>query len=761
MLPASSHVRQSATANLHQGEVAPPSAKRRRVRKGTRSCWECKRRKIRCLFAAADDAICIGCQDRRVPCVSQEMPEDLSPARKGSRHLYDRISRIEDAMKHWLAAGPPGFTHADEQRPPLNYHRRALPTPAESLGEPTPHSSSHAGYGEVSADPELTVLQHLLAALPASEDVQILLQESARPALYTELTNTQPRSKLTRENLAVARSSLAELPGPSSHPVLLAKQMLLFAITLQSPCENEILGLLEPPSVLMRRLTTAVSRWVTTSDEMQGTVDGLICIMLEGIFETNAGNLRRAWAVYRRALTVAQLMGLHWSSRPPLPRIDPNLEADPECLWFRIVYADRYLSLLLGLPQGTSDQSMGSPALLGQEPPLGQFERHLTILASRILQRNEKPSAAWGDIATTQAIDAELLKVSQSMPASFWRPANFHQLTLGSPETLLWTVQLGAQIYYHGLLIHLHLPYMMHRVNTNNNNNNNITQHEYSKITCVNASREIMTRFIAHRSFNPMSSCSRPVDFFALLATMTLLLAHLDAHHHREATNCLAHQRLSDRAMLDQALERMDVISHLNKDVTVQQSAALIRRLLEIEADAAGGNRYTTQSINSQGGESSHLAVHTDKDPAGDELHLQVPYLGVIRIARDGPILRQPWLEGSVESRPRTTPMIERQHSLPRLHSPVQNSLTMTGDLRGLGGSTAQLPSSKSASRQDESSMLPYPNSNAEDMNLQPPMVFPAVTASVNDWAFQGVDMAFFDSLRRGTSCANEGAFEQ
>ncbi|KAL4933391.1 uncharacterized protein BDV17DRAFT_287061 [Aspergillus undulatus] len=87
-----------------QTEEALPSAKRRRVRKGTRSCWECKRRKIRCLFAAPGDITCIGCHHRRGPCVSQDMPENLAPATKGSRHLSDRIARIEDAFKDWLVA---------------------------------------------------------------------------------------------------------------------------------------------------------------------------------------------------------------------------------------------------------------------------------------------------------------------------------------------------------------------------------------------------------------------------------------------------------------------------------------------------------------------------------------------------------------------------------------------------------------------------------------------------------------------------------
>ncbi|KAL2177499.1 uncharacterized protein P884DRAFT_269873 [Thermothelomyces heterothallicus CBS 202.75] len=90
---------------------------------------------------------------------------------------------------------------------------------------------------------------------------------------------------------------LAELPQSGLHPVVLARLMLIFAITLQSISGTKTKGLLqltEPASVLMRRLVRAV----------------------------------------RSALTVAQLMGLHRSSLPPLQRIDRELDADPESMWF-------------------------------------------------------------------------------------------------------------------------------------------------------------------------------------------------------------------------------------------------------------------------------------------------------------------------------------------------------------------------------------------------------------------------------------------
>ncbi|GIJ86401.1 hypothetical protein Asppvi_005289 [Aspergillus pseudoviridinutans] len=740
---------ESVTTKLHH---QAPSAKRRRVRKGTRSCWECKRRKIRCIFSSPDDVACIGCQHRRAPCVSQDMPEDLSPARKGNRHLSERIAKVEDFIKDFVVSKHPaeGQPLQDKHSDAIKAHSNdSAPAPIRPIH--TLDSQSVSGRAKT----ESTALHHLWAAFPAEDDAKILLRESLRPSLYTDFINTQPHSKLTLESLT-APQPMPQLPSPNTHPIIVAKRMLMFAITLQSPCGEKVHGLSEPQGVLMSRLKTAATTWITTKEEMHGTVEGLICIILEGVFEINCGNLRRAWLVYRRAMTVAQLMGLHRSPMPPLKRIDPELHADPEFMWFRIVYMDRYLSLLLGLPQGTTDKSMGAVSALQHEPPLGKFERQLTVIASCILERNESAFTT-SAFMTTQSIDSELLRLSRSMPTNFWRPANFHNLTPGSPESLLETVRLSAQVYYYGLLIHLHLPYMMHGIGGH-------TEHEYSKITCVNASREIMTRFIAHRTFNPMSSCSRPVDFFALLAAMTLLLAHLDAHHHREATNILAHQRLSDRAILEQALERMDVISNANKDIITGKSAKLIRRLLDIEADAAEGRSYTTRSVIADADEGQE---GTEKK--SDQLRLYIPYLGVIKIARQDPISCE--LPGPHQMNPVEFPQRESALAVPNdafasvPHASSTEEQQPISHLHGTRqGSPFQgaLPASDRLNAQlHEQSILQDPSPTHDDITLQPHVGLPSITAGVNDWTFQGVDMAFFDSLMKGMPGVDAVELEQ
>jgi len=97
-------------------------SKRRKVRKGTHSCWECKRRKIRCTFLKASDTVCIGCTRRGTDCLGQEFPEESVTA--ASSAANDRIVRVEALIQqlvkqvsrgsHVLSEGP-GLSPQDEQ----------------------------------------------------------------------------------------------------------------------------------------------------------------------------------------------------------------------------------------------------------------------------------------------------------------------------------------------------------------------------------------------------------------------------------------------------------------------------------------------------------------------------------------------------------------------------------------------------------------------------------------------------------------------
>jgi hypothetical protein len=73
-------------------------AKRRKVRKGTQSCWECKRRKVRCIFGSPASIICDNCKRRRTSCISQEYPDQEVPSAT-SDPIEARLGRVEALVK--------------------------------------------------------------------------------------------------------------------------------------------------------------------------------------------------------------------------------------------------------------------------------------------------------------------------------------------------------------------------------------------------------------------------------------------------------------------------------------------------------------------------------------------------------------------------------------------------------------------------------------------------------------------------------------
>jgi hypothetical protein len=83
-----------------------PTAKRRKVRKGTRNCWECKRRKVRCTFDAATDTNCENCFRRGTACVSQEHNDEQEmriQKIKGDQEA--RLSRVEILLERLIGNG--------------------------------------------------------------------------------------------------------------------------------------------------------------------------------------------------------------------------------------------------------------------------------------------------------------------------------------------------------------------------------------------------------------------------------------------------------------------------------------------------------------------------------------------------------------------------------------------------------------------------------------------------------------------------------
>ncbi|KAJ8123750.1 hypothetical protein ONZ43_g372 [Nemania bipapillata] len=566
-----------------------------------------------------------------------------------------------------------------------------------------------------------------------------------------------PYDELERGEFVSNRAFLYT-PPPGTHPVLLTKYMFDLATALHyldPETYRQLDRLSQKPHVLATRLADAARRLVTTDDELLGTVEGLQCVMMEGIYQANCGNLRRAWIAFRRAMVAGQLMGIHRPLSRPLKLIDPSTRFDAQFFWNRIVYTDRFHCLMLGLPQGSSDRSMASESALAKDTPLGRLERKHCAIASRIVERNDADPASL-DSATLKQIDHELQEAAKTMPSNWWLVPNLSAVNAAagkSDRSVFWEMlRLVTQLYHYNLLNQLYLPYILRP-------NPAESWPGHFQLTCANASREVLSRFIAFRSFNRVPFCCRAVDFFALVAALTLLLVHLDSHQRRHSHNdtssnsgnldVLAHQHQGDRALLEQALENMDALARINNDTLSAKSAGLVRRLLDIEAGATSGEVSDTQ------GEGLAEEAQGQAQDDAHVLRIGIPHFGTIRITCEGVSKMTP---------PNTAPVSSATHhdnftSEPEpglAEASLSTSATKTPP-------AVQCPPTShndmaSTQLQQQPNLLDHENSTIEPDRLDfhysgtmddafQPYLNPGPTATFEEWVLQGADTAFFSNL--------------
>lgn len=529
--------------------------------------------------------------------------------------------------------------------------------------------------------------------------MQAICSASRQVVVLAHELLTTPYAELDAAGLE-KQETLLDIPGPDAHPVMIARHMLRLASHLQHlhpVLHTDIRGLVDSTRAIIERVADLAINLVATNDDLLGSLEGLECVLLESVYHANVGNLRRSWVASRRALTIAQLMGLNRAESDchvQYKVLDPSrTKHHPQLIWLRIVFLDRHLSLMLGLPQGSSDRSMASETLLASDTPMGRLDRLHCVIASRILERNEsRKSGTPLDVDFTRSVDAELQQAARFLPSRWWLTPTF-ELVLSrtaKAEEFFWeTRRLFAQVYHYNLLNQLHLPYVLGSPSLSEEVRR---RQEYSRTTCVNASREMLSRFVVLRSYNQIASSCRSIDFLALMAALTLLLVHLDSR--TEADNPLAHQYVSDRAMIERVQENMEEVNRLNSDALSAQSAQLLSRLLAIDGD--NGEEDLVM------GDGDRVSVTGSAAPDPDAIvSVHIPYfLGTVKITRKG--------------------VTKERHG--------QESLPITSTI---------------STHSPERTTLPTSQASFSDQSIS----WPDIAAGNGEWAFQGVDWAFFDSL--------------
>ncbi|KAJ5199152.1 hypothetical protein N7491_000288 [Penicillium cf. griseofulvum] len=711
------------------------AAKRRKVRKGTHSCWECRRRKVKCTFSSPGDAICITCHRRGTKCISQVILDGLEMAESDTgdaqqdavinRRLVEQgsVLPLPDATVDCLSPTP----FAIHTTPASSVHGKQKSLSSDLLTEksrsqlaapqlpPTP-LSRHGSISEASTYPSIT--QALRNSLPPQRDVEILLENLSSMSIFCyqssfKLCSSWP-SEMAKKQMPVANILYSE-----SHPVLLARQMLLFAVGLQhlSPTK-EIPSLTKHHRAIMEQLADSAIKLVNTNDVLLGTLEGLENLILEGFYHIDGGNIRRSWITMRRAVMTAQLLGLHRPGHYRFKIINQQNDLDPAVMWACVVSTEQFLCLLLGLPTSTSGASFTNPRATSACVESGNLPVLIPDVVHKIIERNQM-HAPQEALDVTQEIDQELLRVTEQWPPAFWRPLQLAGLEVNSVDAFYETRRAWDHIFYYSLVNQLHLPYMLNPRHT--------SQRVYSRISCASASREILIRQIAIRTFNPITAGCRMGDFVALIAGMTLMLAHILSHCNKGTENLLVHHRVGDRATVKRALECMESMLELHEDVLTAKCTALLKNLLDIEAGPTA--RYSDDG----------------QEDNQDVLIVMVPYVGAIRIARDGISITP--LDTEQEQVAHEGVTIGGFGSIhvgtPRGSDRHADVVTSNATISRVTAQAVRPSSARKYGAQDA-------QATSEDAFALPEETFPDSSACMEEWLFQGLDTAFFDVLMSG-----------
>ncbi|KAI3578498.1 hypothetical protein IWW34DRAFT_665008 [Fusarium oxysporum f. sp. albedinis] len=579
------------------------SLAKHKTRQGTHSCWECRRRKVRCRFSSSDDPACIPCRSRGSVCRSQELDDPQEAAQLSIRQLAQRLSSVEDMMKSLAQqvttttrySVPSISTLSAEYAYQTDRTMRQGPT---AIWPTSP--GAHPAMSHI-----VEVNKALYESFPSPSDINAIVNSSAGPGYVTTLFHCHADIVKGKSEPPAAVSSI---PSAENSPVMLARRLLQLAICMQqlSPhFDASRLSLRGSIEANMSFIVNNVDQHVTVKDDMVASLAGLECLLLLGYWHSNAGNLRRAWLIFRRALSISQLLGLDRLTTAGSPEIHTGEDSpgaflpSPKMLYYRAVSNDRRLCLFLGFVPDHKDNSFVSPKATETDEDWEKLDKLHTIISARVMNRTSMDAAQ--AYTHTREASLDMHDGAALLGQSWWNLPILNPEA--SPIDLAPLIgRLLLQMNHHLLLILLHVPYII---------NSTVEGSEYSRRTCMNSSREVLERYVAYRQINDSIFSCRHVDYTALLAAISLLVAYVP----QQAT--VADQTLvmkADKELIVEVKRRMEHVASLNSDDGLpMESSAIITKLLPLLGPDQNADTYSEEYIYSS-------------------IQLNVPFFGRLRI---------------------------------------------------------------------------------------------------------------------------------
>lgn len=629
---------------------ATPHRTRKKMRKGTHSCLECRRRKVRCV-SSSESETCNGCLSRGTECVDQEYGDDrrsVSDKRKKAREkeLGGLISQMLRNMEENGGASNLGESEMTAAEALKRLQSELLPSTITAADVSADggttidsamlenHDSSHsvirrlgkapllslfdnavlnheengfaqtsgpqaAGLGEYQPvmDKNSRVLRAVRAFVPNANDLTLILQVSRVWSLqwqrnFPDILGEKFETLTPNQVQSVLEYIYRTLESDKAADVV--RILLCLALSLQQlPGDFEWVRLNLPasPEALQDYYLTSVETLLAPDEGFACTWDGLACMLLQAKFYIYMGKPRKAWLIFRRAISFAHLLGFH---RQPEDQAEefPNQQRS---LWLQIWQRERYFSLILGLPYATANSDEILKNLENDTTGFFSGEKfglRLGVILGHVIDRNQSPTNI--DYPATVKIDQELEDCKNLMPLACLEAVPPAGLSLENIYDIT-----GCKFMYHNVRKLLHLPFML-KTSTD-------PRYQFSRLAALESSRAMIEAYQVLRNFErPVLTVCNIVDFQTFTAGMIILIDLLGYSKYS-----LGHddeQKTKDWEMVDGLTQSFKRLSE-EKPCSVATQAA---RVLEDLCNARGRHPEMSEDV--------YEAV--------------LPYFGRIRIGR-------------------------------------------------------------------------------------------------------------------------------
>ena len=534
------------------------------MRKGTHSCHECRQRKVRCVFESHARK-CNACSARDLRCVDQEPRRSRSPNSGDTKSTRDRVRKLEGMLDQVLhnqskidkaislhkldsdVFEPSEGLHIAEEMVPTTEVQDNMSKKERQADLPHFPGSRLMNSQKFSDEPLLGLFKNVEEGAKRDHRRQSsvhgaqlgLAATDGSPyrtlqALQVQIPNTRELMLMLeagQSNLNIWSGAFPDELGTSQNGSLVrlrdhiygclhsdtmtdaVKVILCLALHIQQlPTDfdstNICLGV--PLHDLQETYMAAAESLLASDEGPAGTLGGLECMILQSDYYVNLGSLRKVWLVIRRAVSLAQLLGLQHKTDA---EIRPERALRRTAVWSELWLRDRGFSLILGLPYAT---------LESQVPPLTsnngdsdaqrakRLSRELSLVMGHIIRRDQDPNGM--TYSVTLRIEEDLEECQSILSAEWWNS------TLGpdTPTDVLGGIFV-AKMRFHTVRRLLHLPFLLKAFENE--------KYQSSRLAVLQSSREMINVYgVLRNEKRPLLKICEMVDFQVFAAAMTLVV---------------------------------------------------------------------------------------------------------------------------------------------------------------------------------------------------------------------------------------------